>query len=540
LWVPGVAEKITKGQPFYINDKPAPRLSDLNVCELTPVIEPVDTQKNNQLRYRITPRKGGLGETEVYINGNLTYTLVPTELEKAVVNKQEFYYLNINTDTLQSYLAGAKNSTNPVLVKCKVKGSGIYGRGIAMDVVKETDPESPRFYGVFMGVNDYGNPKKEPSDYRYRDLDYAVKDANDLADAVEASARTLFNPADCHVYRLTGTDENAPKAENLRRTLDRISAEAKAGDVLYIFFAGHGDVLQDKDGKQIRFMLQQADKGNKRIGSFGVDDLGQWCHPSKIKAQKRVFVFDACHSGQIMNELAFAGRGSEEDARIRQLDKLKSKNGMMILAASADNESAYEDETLNQGVLTYHLLQAMKDGHVNDTTPLLIRKWFDETIDLVEEYSRNNGNNQHPASYGDGRFEIGNVDQGVRNVIRITPPRTRIGDCVFVDPDGEAEKKYPQLASAINLHFKTGASRGDLVYSTRTDKSYRVIGTYTAKQNALQVRYKLYYGDTQLGEAIQLPNLKNKTQDQAVKEVVESIEGNIFRMKTEKEEAIKN
>ena len=90
----------------------------------------------------------------------------------------------------------------------------------------------------------------------------------------------------------------------------------------------------------------------------------------------------------------FNGRGDDEATRIRQLDKLKDKNGMMILAAAADNESAYEDETLNQGVLTYHLLQVMKEQQKD--TSLVIRSWFDETIDLVKDYSRANGNKQEP------------------------------------------------------------------------------------------------------------------------------------------------
>ncbi len=54
--------------------------------------------------------------------------------------------------------------------------------------------------------------------------------------------------------------------------------------------------------------------------------------------------------------MEFHGRGDEDGTRIRQLDKLMDKNGMMILVAVADDESALEDETFWQSVLTYHLL----------------------------------------------------------------------------------------------------------------------------------------------------------------------------------------
>ncbi|NDB36426.1 MAG: hypothetical protein EB023_14045, partial [Flavobacteriia bacterium] len=362
LWVPGLVEKIMNHEEIRIHDRPAPKLQDLNICELTPVIEPLDDGGQGLFRYRITPRNGGLGETEVYINGNLTYKFKPEQLEKKREQNKDIYYLSISSDTLQGFLTGDKGNENPILVKAKVKGSGIYGRGVVLDIEKETDKENPKFFGLFIGVNDYGNPNKEQSELRYRNLDFAAKDANDLSKAVEATARNLFQQ-DCYIYNLTGTGnaENIPTKANLQKALKEIGEKAKASDILYIFFAGHGDIPEKSGEKEIRFILHNADKKNLKSSSFGVEELSEWCHPKQIKAQKRVFVFDACHSGQIINQtLAFNGRGDEEATRIRQLDKLKDKNGMMILAAAADNESAYEDETLNQGVLTYHLLDAMK------------------------------------------------------------------------------------------------------------------------------------------------------------------------------------
>ncbi|MFM7769309.1 MAG: caspase domain-containing protein, partial [Bacteroidota bacterium] len=354
LWVPGLAEKIMKKEPILINDKPAPKLSDLNICELTPLIEPLEKGDKGIFRYQITPRNGGLGETEVYINGNLTYTLKPHELERKVINQKEIYFLTISKDSLAPFLAGDKYSLNPLMVKSKVKGASIYGRGVQVDVEKDTDAASPSFYGVFIGVNDYANENKEINEYRYKNLDFAKKDADDLANAVEATARNLFMDS-CHIYKLTGlgTDPNAPTKARIQEVLEEIGKNAKSSDVLFIFFAGHGDILQANNQKEIRFILHRADKKNLMSTSFGVEELKQWCDPKLLKAQKRIFVFDACHSGEIINQtMAFNGRGDEEGLRIRQLDKLKDKNGMMILAAAADNEFAYEDETLNQGVLT--------------------------------------------------------------------------------------------------------------------------------------------------------------------------------------------
>ena len=527
LWVPGLVEKITTNQPILINDKPAPMLSELNICELTPVIEPIELEDKRMLKYRITPRRGALGDTELYINGNLTYTYKPEKLDKKKEGSTTVYYLTIDSDTLQSYLAGKQNTANPVLIKSKVKGTGIYGRGEQCNIAKKSSKDDSHFYGVFIGVNDYGNERKEPNEQHYKNLDFAVKDAQDLSVAVEQTARNLFKD-NCHIYRLTGEGNTPPTKENLQKVLADIGSKSKASDVLYIFFAGHGDVRRMKDTldqvvveqDQIRFMMQRADKRNPVTTSFGVRELSDWCSPRKIKAQKRVFVFDACHSGKITQEAAGGFRGDDEGTRIRQLDKLKDKNGMMILAAAADDESAYEDETLNQGVLTYHLLQVMKE-EAKDTS-LVVRDWFDETIDLVKEYSRLNGNKQEPSSFGDGRFEIGNVRDNVRDSIKITCPKTRVGACVFV-AQGQAKLQFPNVKQRVNEYFASKGRGDQLVYSKNTDKAYRTEGLYLQIKDETQVTYDLYRGEELVKSGIELPLRKYTNEDELVQVIVNSI-----------------
>jgi WD40 repeat protein len=526
LWVPGLAEKIMKGDSILINDRPAPKLKNLNICNLTPIIEPANEGENGLYRYRIIPRNGGLGATEVYINGNLTYSYNPEQLEKRTENKKDVYYLNLAADSLQEFLTGMKGETNPILVKSKVKGSGIYGRGEILNITKESDAKLPAFYGVFVGVNDYGNPEKLSSDLRYNDLSYAAKDANDMANATESVARNLFKDS-CHFYRLTGTDSNAPSRANIQNILKEIGLKAKSSDVLFIFFAGHGDLSKNEGDNEIRFILHQADKRNLKSSSFGVAELSLWCHPKNIKAQKRVFVFDACHSGQIINQtMAFNGRGNNEAARIRQLDKLKDKNGMMILAATAENDFAYEDETLNQGVLTFYLLRTIKDSK---DTQLIVREWFDDAIEGVKEYSKANGNKQEPNSFGDGRFEVGNVNDTVRRAIQIGCPKIRIASCEFTDPLGSAEKVFPTLKIGISNYFKNGSSRGDFIYSKNYEKSYRVIGSYTMMKKKLVIKYEIKKGDETLG-SYSIPPFNTKTESAVLASLTNSILKEIERI----------
>ncbi len=523
LWIPGLAGKIMRGEQLLINDKPAPKLSDLNICDLTPIVEELPKDAKGNLIFQITPRNGGLGETEVYINENLTYKFQPEQLVKSKNKEGKIVYqLNLSKDSITPFLSGNKGAVNPVLVKCKIKGASIYSRGAEVEMVTEKDPELPKLYAVFVGVNDYNNPQKESNDFLYRNLDYAAKDAGDLANMVEHSAHTLFKDS-AFIYRLTGKPNIEPTKDNLKKVLAEIGTKAKANDILYIFFAGHGDILKTKEEKnEIRFMLQGAEKRNKNSGGFGVEELTDWCAPKNIKAQKRVFVFDACHSGQFVNEtMAYAqgGRGNEEEVRIRQLTSLKDKNGMMILAASSDNESAYEDPSLNQGVLTYHLLEAVKDS--KDST-LQINKWFETTLDLVKEYANANNRKQTPETFGNGRFEIGNVNEQVRAAIQIGAPKPRVGVSVFIDLSG----KYPSIKKLVNDHFKQPGSRG-FVSATSNEKAYYAEGSLVLENGKLKIQYTLFYGETPLADPFVIMEKKALSEQDVATKIVASIEERI-------------
>jgi len=89
------------------------------------------------------------------------------------------------------------------------------------------------------------------------------------------------------------------------------------------------------------------------------------------------------------------------------------------------------------------------------------------------------------------------------------------------------------LKEKVNLFFAQRNSRGSSwVYSRNPEKSYRIEGTYSLDKNKLQVRYKLYFGDnTQpIGQPITLSIIKNKTEDEVVEIVVQSVQSELERI----------
>ena len=160
---------------------------------------------------------------------------------------------------------------------------------------------------------------------------------------------------------------------------------------------------------------------------------------------------------------------------------------------------------------------------------MLVRQWFDKAIDGVIEYSRANGNKQEPNSFGDGRFEIGNVTDQVRSIIDISCPKTRIGMCEFMS-FGSAEEKYPTLKNELSNILKISIGRGDFVLSKNFEKAFRISGVFTLEKNKIFVQYEIKKGD-QILSTIKLPIFKkNANEKEIIETVSQSIQSEIERI----------
>jgi WD40 repeat protein len=533
LYVPNLASKILNKVPLVRDGNPVPKLSDIDICNLTPVVEIEDDIKNGEIRCRITPRNGGLGTTEVYINSNLTFTFKKHELKEVKVKNQTTYYeLVLTQEKINPFLVSSDSrSLNPIIVKSKIEKGSIYSRGAEVERLTEKQGENARFYGVFIGVDNYATPNEISGVGSYKDLEFAAKDANDLANAIEETTGKLFDER--NIFRLTGKNHQPPTKEEIHATLDSIGKTALANDVLFIFFAGHGDIKKSEQGNEMIFITEHSD------ASFSIADLIEWCKPQNIKAQKRVFVFDACHSGQAVDEfrnLSFLGRGEDQDTRILQLTKLNDKNGMMILAASAANEYAYEDPTLEQGVLTYHLLDAMKND-INKLSPsqdslLVIRNWFDIVIDQVTLYGQQNAKLQTPTSFGDGRFYIGKITSEVQESIDVSPQKMRLGKSLFLAVD-IAKNWCPDLSQIIDEKLVRSSRESEYVYKMNDGsfgQDYYALGYYQVQNKNIIISYELFYRNKIVGEPIVINQFKITDDPAIVAEVVRlSIEEQLWK-----------
>lgn len=478
LWVPQLAERIMSGETIN-----ATRIDDLDICGYTPMVE--EERATNEYRFRITPRRGGLGETVLYVNDIEVRRFEPG----ALIPENDGYVLRVKIHDVERFFVAGEENT--VSVRAFTSDNDMGSRGATLEGEATTALiEPPSLHAVIVGVSDYKGDGI--------DLKFASKDARDFANALDAAASGLFSfdgVDRVHVYTLhTDRDRNFfPDKASIKQTFTKIGAVARSNDVLLIFFAGHG-VTNPKD-KQFYFMTADASAmTDPEATGISARELFEWIQPANVPAQKRILILDACNSGQAINDIVTMGgqeqqyvaaRSDEQMRYIKAIDKLNERAGLFILSASASDQSAYEMGRYNQGVLTYSLLKPLKEdpGILDDNRLLNVGRWFDAAEQIVGEIARSSGARQQPQIIRTTNFNVGVVDEAVRSMITLPTEKPLFSNCNFQDED--------LMTDNLRLNVKLDAALSDL--SSRSVDSPITFFPGSTSPDAVQIsgRYRV-------------------------------------------------
>ena len=520
LWVPNLAERILNGETIN-----AAKLSDLNICNLTPLVETIE-QTATQYLFQITPRLGGLGATIVYVNGIEVKRYTPQQL----IKQKEGYQLAIDKKDLQKFFVSGKD--NSIVVKTLTEKSSISSRsGTLCEKRTETNAALPNLYAVVVGISDYKGEEL--------DLNFAAKDAVDIAKALDISAKKLLNTDGReHVFitRIhTGAGRDKfPEKKSIRDVFKDIADKAKPNDILLIFFAGHGVMSSRaaKDGEaeknQFYFLTAVASgvaiSGALKDVGISTEELTEWIKPQVMKAQKRILIFDACNSGQAIKEMIsigqkgqnfLAARGDDKSKQIKAVEKLNERSGLFILSASASDQKAYEMGKYNQGALTYSLLKAIKEEPdiLEDRKYLNISRWFNAAEKTVGELSRETGARQQPQIVSTTNFNIGVVDEEVRNTIVLPFEKPMFTRSDFRNVDLRTDNlKLRTLVDKELGEISENKISSTIMYSPEYDGAnvYAISGDYTVKGNEVIISVILTKGGTDIKSTFEIKGPLNE------------------------------
>lgn len=252
------------------------------------------------------------------------------------------------------------------------------------------------FYGVFIGTSNY-----RPDGLI--DLPSPAKDAASIKNILESSAKKFASNTNATIdFRLfTDTMSNYSK-ENIIKTINEFKLKSTDNDVFVVFMTGHGAY----ENGEFYYLLKNALKDGFMSDSssfINSSEIKSWTEPgvSSIKANKKIMIIDACHSGGILN-----GMGNDDIDNL--FYQINNEWGIKVIAASKAEQSAFDDNRLGHTVLSYALLKSLQSTkYINYID---IDNWILNTTNEI----KNLGYTQTPVIMIKGEsFLIGKIDSAI-------------------------------------------------------------------------------------------------------------------------------
>jgi|GEM_PF-4114747 len=204
------------------------------------------------------------------------------------------------------------------------------------------------------------------------------------ADLLSETLTTLcdFDQANVRVHKLDKSSGETPAEllENLRSLV----RQSKDGDTLLFFFAGHGTGVEG----DAYLMLPGSSKDHLEDTALSLKEV------SDVLRQPRrlcVRVFDACHSG--VDVRTADPDGLDYRAFVEFLDE-ENHEGWVTLASCTRVQSSIEDRTVQQGVFTKCLCDAIKNIPEGDYVQA--GSLYENVSKTVQVWSSSLGHSQTP------------------------------------------------------------------------------------------------------------------------------------------------
>ena len=324
-----------------------------------------------------------VSEIRLYQNGKLVagtrnLTVEDDTKGEKLVNKSFVVNLNIGANSFKAIAINSQRTESlPAQIIVYYKPTVTVPKVVATDI---------QLHLLVVGINSYKNPKYN--------LNYASADATAFIAAITDGAQNLFGK----VSTIYLKDTEATR-EGMEAAFEKIKTIARPQDLFLFYYAGHGVINDKKEFFLVPYDVTQLYGNDGALAQKGYSANALQQMSKDIKAQKQLFILDACQSAGALQAAASA-RGAAEEKAIAQLAR---STGTQWLTASGSEQFASEFEQLGHGSFTYCLLQAFKGDAGNIDKKLTVKQLDAYLQTKVPEVTKKfKGTEQYPSSYSYG------------------------------------------------------------------------------------------------------------------------------------------
>jgi WD40 repeat protein len=316
------------------------------------------------VHYKIKPREGGVGDIDIYVNGQIQHSEKQVSSRSTTTDSQDLQF---------AQTIALKKGENEISIHAyeKTGGSAAVSDAIALinpELPTPVEPTKPKLIVLAVGIDRYEAPNQ---------LKYAVKDSTDFMKTIAAKKSRSYS--DFIQFSLF---DSLATLQNIETTFDKISAVLNENDAVLIYLAGHGL----RDNRDFYFIPYGVDDSNLEETALSQRILKK--NIAKLAKTNKVFILiDSCHSGAVDLD------GIQQE--ISSFDKIKHQLGdnIFILAASGENQEALDqfilpnNEKPNNGLFAYAVLAGLNgkarrlDDNIVDS--LNLGTYVQRTIDTL-------------------------------------------------------------------------------------------------------------------------------------------------------------
>lgn len=242
-------------------------------------------------------------------------------------------------------------------------------------------------YALVIGIAGYPGYAGE------NQLHFSDRDAKDFSQFIQSTAGGATPEKNVRLL----INEKATRT-NITAALNWLGNTVTSDDLVYVFFAGHGEV--DSLGRAYLMPFDADPKLPDALGLRADDFLSEV--KTVVSAKRLVFFIDACHAGAALTQ-----GGSTGTARSKNLSPMLrdawerafhgvNVNSMGLFAASS-NQLSWEAPDLKHGLFTFFLLQGLRGAADQDKNGIITAsELYRYLLDKVETLSSKRYSTQTP------------------------------------------------------------------------------------------------------------------------------------------------
>ena len=277
--------------------------------------------------------------------------------------------------------------------------------------------EAPATYAVVVGISTYANKG-------ITKLQFANRDAQAFADYLRSKAGGLVPEENIRLL----IDREATTA-SVYDALSWLTAVCKQNDVVYFYFAGHGD-MESQTMYKLGFLLTyNTPRTNYINNAVRIEDLNNFANTLSTKNKARVvLITDACHSGTLAGNDYRGNYLVGEQLRTRLANEIR-------ITSCGPNELAMEHEAWGggRGVFSFYFINGLigfadkeRDGIVrlNDMRNYLDSAFAHDSLLIIEKHKQTpilKGNEQVQLSKTDV-VQMNRIQQQRENLVSLPAP----------------------------------------------------------------------------------------------------------------------